>query len=180
MILNCFALIKSLALKCFQKALDTRAVPPVVILLVMPGDRYKKRERNRKRQAERDEDEWGDSSGPEDALPVPEVVARGKKRKTKGVGGRAPTVQNMIPFKRKGFPLKVDAEKSLVSEQAVEEEESEVQHEAAKLRFLLAVPGCAEPAVLCYTDPQDGPLDFWHTEVNHHWKSVLQMCENQC
>ena len=95
----------------------------------MAGDRYKKRQKNMKRKALKEKEEWSDSDS-EQGKPVK-------------------WVKKACPIKQQQTG-KSDANKAVRACLDV----ASVLHEASKQRFSLVIPGSSQPAILLYSSQQ--------------------------
>ena len=137
----------------------------------MVGDRYRKRAKNRKRDLEREKDEWSDDDGSE--LEEQTFLSQRKMRKASKEEGngneskiKSQPERNLsfLGKKKKSVRKRIRDNKTKGGSNS---KSLNIQHDEKEQWFTIDLPKSGDKAFLQYSIENDGMIDLWHTEVRN-------------
>ena len=137
----------------------------------MVGDRYRKRAKNRKRDLEREKDEWSDDDGSE--LEEQTFLSQRKMRKASKEEGNGNELKiksqpvekvSHLGKKKKGVRKRIRDNKTKGESNS---KSLNIQHDEKEQWFTIDLPKSGDQAFLQYSIEDDGRIDLWHTEVRN-------------
>ena len=144
----------------------------------MVGDRYRKRAKNRKRDLEREKDEWSDDDGSE--LEEQTFLSQRKMRKASKEEGNGNELKiksqpvekvSHLGKKKKGVRKRIRENKTKGGSNS---KSLNIQHDEKEQWFTIDLPKSGDQAFLQYSIEDDGKIDLWHTEVRNIIHSKIQ------
>ena len=134
----------------------------------MVGDRYRKRAKNRKRDLEREKDEWSDDDGSE--LEEQTFLSQRKMRKARKEEGNGNELkiksqpEKKLGKKKKSVRKRINDRKTKGGSNS---KSLNIQHDEKEQWFTIDLPKSGDQAFLQYSIEDDGKIDLWHTEVRN-------------